>query len=64
MNRVLFSLMSSAALACALVACGSNVKLDDVPVENRTATAVSQSGADSSGAAGRNVEPVKLNDGR
>ena len=45
-----------------LIACGSNVKLDDVPVENRTPSAVgTAAGSGSAGAvASRDVAPVQL----
>lgn len=60
MKRVLFLIVSTVALSAALVACGSNVKLDDVPVENRTGTAVdTQSNA---GATASKVESVKIDD--
>ena len=36
------------AVAAALAGCGSNVKLDDVPVENRTGSAVAPGGGGSS----------------
>ena len=42
------------------MACGSNVKLDDVPVESRTATSVSNSGAVSGDTAARAVAPVQI----
>ena len=38
MKRHLFSMLSALALTAVLAACGSNVKLDEVPVESRTAT--------------------------
>lgn len=38
MKRQFFSRISALALTAVLAACGSNVKLDDVPVESRTAT--------------------------
>lgn len=60
MKRVLFSLASIITLSAALVACGSNVKLDDVPVESRTATSVSNSGAVSGDTAARAVAPVQI----
>lgn len=56
MKRVLFSLVSTITLSAALVACGSSVKLDDVPVEDRTATSTS---AQKDGATGRGVTPVQ-----
>ena len=40
MKRFLFSIFSAITLSSVLIACGSNVKLDDVPVENRTPSAV------------------------
>ncbi len=36
MKRILISLATTLALTAALVGCGSSVKLNDVPVENRT----------------------------
>ncbi|MEO6016679.1 MAG: peptidoglycan-associated lipoprotein Pal [Polaromonas sp.] len=39
MKRVFFSILSSLVLAATLSACGSNVKLNDVPVEDRTTSA-------------------------
>ncbi|MFC6279893.1 MULTISPECIES: peptidoglycan-associated lipoprotein Pal [Polaromonas] len=56
MKRILFSIFSVITLSAALVACGSNVKLDDVPVENRTATSVAPAGGASSTA----VAPVEI----
>ena len=46
-------------LSSALAACGSNVKLDDVPVENRTGTSVVPSSGDTSGVSSRPVQPVQ-----
>lgn len=43
MNRSIFSVLPALVLAAALAACGSNVKLDDVPVESRTGTSASTS---------------------
>ena len=57
MNRFLISVVSSVALAATLVACGSNVKLNDVPVEDRSVGAAA--GADS-GASSRAVAPVQI----
>lgn len=58
MKRQLFSMISAVALTAVLAACGSSVKLDEVPVENRTATPISsQSG---SGAAASGVAPVEI----
>ena len=62
MKRFLFSIFSAITLSSALVACGSNVKLDEVPVESRTPSAVgAASGSGSAGAvASRDVAPVQL----
>lgn len=57
MKRVLFSIISSLVLAATLVACGSNVKLADVPVEDRSA---STKQADDAAAASRGVAPVQI----
>lgn len=57
MKRTIFSIISSLVLAATLAACGSNVKLDDVPVEDRTGQ--TQQG-DPSGASGRAVAPVQI----
>jgi len=57
LKRVLFSIVSSLALAATLVACGSNVKLDNVPVEDRTGAKPAD---DAAGAAGRGVAPVQI----
>lgn len=60
------SVFVAAALAALLSACGSNVKLDDVPVEDKSGSAVTAStgpatpGAGSSGATLSNVAPVNL----
>lgn len=57
MKRFLISAVSSVAMAAALVACGSNVKLNDVPVEDRsTAGARAADG----GASSRGVAPVEI----
>ncbi len=57
-----FSIISAIALSAALAACGSNVKLDDVPVENRTATSVAPPSGDASGVTSRAVQPVQIGD--
>ena len=57
------SITSAIVLSSALAACGSNVKLDDVPVENRTGTSVVPSSGDASGVLGvssRPVQPVQI----
>lgn len=58
MKRSLFSFLSSLVLLVALTACGSNVKLADVPVEDRSAG--SQQADDAAGAASRGVAPVQI----
>ena len=60
MKRSFFSVLSAIALSAALVACGSNVKLDDVPVENRTGTSVAPSAGDAAGVTSRAVQPVQI----
>jgi len=59
MKRFLFSIISSLVLAATLVACGSNVKLADVPVEDKSASS-SQADADAAAAASRGVAPVQI----
>lgn len=59
MKRQLFSMVIAVALTAILAACSSNVKLDEVPVESRTATPVTaQPGT--SGAASTGVAPVEI----
>jgi peptidoglycan-associated lipoprotein len=59
MKRFFSSVISYLVLATALVACGSNVKLQDVPVEDRSTT--SQADADAAAAAAaRGVAPVQI----
>ena len=60
MKRNLFSVLSIIALSAALAACGSNVKLDDVPVENRSGTSVTPPAGDASGVTSRAVQPVQI----
>ena len=61
MNRILFSIVSSLVLAGSLVACGSNVKLADVPVEDRTASSKqADDAAAAAAAAARGVTPVQI----
>lgn len=54
------SVASAVVLSSALAACGSNVKLDDVPVENRTGTSVVPPSGDTSGVSSRPVQPVQI----
>lgn len=58
MKRVLFSIISSLVLAATLVACGSNVKLADVPVEDKSAS--TKQADDAAAAASRGVAPVQI----
>jgi peptidoglycan-associated lipoprotein len=58
MKRFLYSIISSLVLAATLVACGSNVKLQDVPVVDKSAS--SQADADAAAAASRGVAPVQI----
>lgn len=62
MKRFFFSIFSAVTLSAALVACGSNVKLDEVPVESRTPSAVGAAAANGSAGAvaSRDVAPVQL----
>ncbi len=53
-----FALIVGAALL--LAGCGSSVKLDEVPVEDRAGAAVSASAADASATANGGVTPVDL----
>lgn len=58
MKRVFLSIVSALVLAATLAGCGSDVKLTEVPVEDRTASAVPGSGA--AGAASSSVAPVQI----
>ena len=65
MKRFLSSLISSFLLAATLAACSSNVKLDDVPVEDRSASTkqaddAAAAAAAAASASGRNVAPVQI----
>jgi peptidoglycan-associated lipoprotein len=62
MKRIL-SALSVLTLSFVLVACGSNVKLSDVPVEDRSAGATGAGAggaAGNGGASGRAVAPVEI----
>ena len=59
MKRHLFSMISVAAMAALLAACGSNVKLDEVPVESRSATPITAPPGNSSASA-TGVAPVEI----
>ena len=63
MKRILFSIISSLVLASALVACGSNVKLADVPVQDKSSSsklADDAAAAAAAAAARRGVAPVQI----
>lgn len=60
MNRSTFLAIPVLALATLLTACGSNVKLDDVPVESRTATVVSGPSSGTATTATTGVAPVEI----
>jgi peptidoglycan-associated lipoprotein len=57
MKRTIFSIISSVVLAAMLTACGSGVKLNDVPVEDRTGQTTQ---ADPSANTGRGVPTVQV----
>ena len=59
MKRHFYSMLSVVALTAALAACGSNVKLDEVPVESRTATPIAAQPS-TSAAASAGVAPVEI----
>lgn len=58
MKRFTSLFLAAVGLSATLLGCGSNVKLDEVPVENRTATSVSNAGA--ADPAARAVAPVQI----
>ena len=63
MKRFFRSIVSSVFLAGVLVACGSNVKLQDVPVEDRAANSAqadADAAARATAAAARGVAPVQI----
>ena len=60
MKRFLFSIFSSVVLAVTLVACGSNVKLQDTPVEDRSASSTQADADAAAAAAARGVAPVQI----
>lgn len=61
MNRTLFSIISSLVLASALVACGSNVKLADVPVQDKSSSSkLAEDAAAAAAAALGGVAPVQI----
>lgn len=60
MNRSTFLAIPVLAFAALVTACGSNVKLDDVPVESRTGANVSTPSASTATAAATSVAPVEI----
>jgi peptidoglycan-associated lipoprotein len=58
MKRFLLSIISSLVLVATLAACGSNVKLQDIPVEDKSGSS-SQADA-AAAAASRGVAPVQI----
>jgi peptidoglycan-associated lipoprotein len=61
MKQVLFSRLSALMLSLTLVACGSNVKLNDVPVEDRAGGNAGQNAVVTApSAAGQAVAPVQI----
>ena len=60
MKRTFLSVVSSLVLAASLVGCGSNVKLEDVPVEDRSGANMGAAGGASGGAASSGVAPVQI----
>lgn len=59
MKRIIYSSLVSMAMTVFLTACGSNVKLDEVPVETRTGTAVGPP-ASTNDATSKGVTPVEI----
>ena len=62
MKRSFLTLITSLVLVASLAACGSNVKLSDVPVEDRTGANANPnpSGAGAGGVGGSGVAPVQI----
>ncbi len=62
MKRSFLTLISSLALVVGLAACGSNVKLSDVPVEDRTGANANPNpgGAGAGGVGSSGVAPVQI----
>lgn len=63
MKRFFWSAISALSLSFVLAACGSNVKLNDVPVETRNVSGATPAASpgDATGASNRGVEPVQIN---
>lgn len=60
MKHPLCSIFCAVVLTAALAACGSNVKLDEVPVESRTATPIATQPNTSGAASASGVAPVEI----
>jgi peptidoglycan-associated lipoprotein len=60
MKRHIFSTACAVVLSVMLAACGSNVKLDEVPVESRTATPVTAQSDTSGTTSSSGVAPVEI----
>ncbi len=60
MKRHIFSSACAVVLSVMLAACGSNVKLDEVPVESRTATPVTAQSDTSGATRSSGVAPVEI----
>ena len=61
MKRILIAIAGTLVLSATVVGCSSGVKLNETPVENRTATAVTPAaGGNSAGVAARDIAPVQI----
>lgn len=60
MKRRIYSVISMLALTALLAACGSNVKLDEVPVESRTATPIAAQPNTGVAPSASGVAPVEI----
>jgi peptidoglycan-associated lipoprotein len=60
MTRTFFSIVFSLVLVASLAGCGSNVKLEDVPVEDRSGANMGSTSANPGGAASSGVAPVQI----
>lgn len=60
MKRHIFSTAYAVLLSVLLAACGSNVKLDEVPVESRTATPITAQSDTNASTSASGVAPVEI----
>jgi peptidoglycan-associated lipoprotein len=60
MKRFLLSILSTLVLVATLAACGSNVKLQDIPVEDKSVASSQADAAAAAAAASRGVAPVQI----